>query len=263
MTKSELVNYLRSYSKAHDAYYSYYHDVENLKKRIRYLKSPPPKPSPSTIGHSNLVQAGCILVWGIFYLIPTYICGILLTELISCPEWLLLLPFIIPATVLTWIVYRLFLNKVLSKKYSVILQKHQEARLQLPALEKQLQVKLPLLRINEKNFREIESQCILPAAYCTGYYAKTFLGYLENGRADTLKEAINLSELEDHQDAMRQEAQRHNREMERYQAQQAEAAAAAQAEAERSAEIQEQTRKDVNFWGLMNVFGLDDLRKDK
>ena len=169
----------------------------------------------------------------------------------------LVITLVLPGVVVL-IAYNRYMNALLNKKYKLILKQHIDSRSKIPALENQLLKYRQLLKTLGENLKRYERQGILSEKYRTGFYADTFRSYLEEGRADTLKEAINLWNLEEHQSAMREEQRRHNQEMELHQRRQADLAAAALEEAERATESQEATRRDVNFWGVMNY-----LKDDK
>ena len=261
MTKNDLISYLRSYSQAYDEYVDCAQESKKLLDRIKYLKEMPPRPTVDNIQHKRLIEFVALGIYIVAVVILAALSYVIINP-IEIPDGMkiiitLLVSLGIPG-ILVLMAYYKYINSLLDQKYKLILKQHTDARFALPELEKQLQQKRQLLNGKGEKLNRIVNQNIIPWHYRTGGYARIFLDYLEKGRADTLKEAINLWNLEEHQFAMREEQRRHNEEMERQQKRYADLATSALEEAERAVESQEATRKDVNFWGLMNF-----LKDDK
>lgn len=112
----------------------------------------------------------------------------------------------------------------------------------------------------------LEQQDVLSEKYMNHQAASRFLEYLRTGRADTLKEAMNLYENERFQERMYRENQRHHRQMEDEQLRQTEELKRARQEAERAAETAEQAakqaQKDANFDLFANAVILDAALKE-
>lgn len=143
-------------------------------------------------------------------------------------------------------------------------QRKKEAA-QLPELERRLRIALT----NQKEANNLYARARqyasqhLPDSYMYGYCAERFLSYLKNGRADTLKEAINLYEMESRQEDIYEENRRHNQEMERQQQRQNELAAEAVAEASRAADASEEAARNADFWGAVNTYQLEEILHKK
>lgn len=261
MTKGELISFLHSYSQAYGDYVDCARYIEKLLKRIKTLKGTPAKPNSDSIPNKKVIQYIALGIFIAAAALLLFLCFQVLNPLdISQGAKLaisLVVTLVIPG-VLILVAYDRYMNALLNKRYKLILKQHIDSRSEIPALENQLLKYRQLLKTREENLKRYERQGILPEKYRTGGYAGIFCSYLEEGRADTLKEAINLWNLEEHQFAMREEQRRHNQEMELHQRRQADLAAAALEEAERATESQEATRRDVNFWGVMNY-----LKDDK
>lgn len=261
MTKGNLISFLHSYSDAYwDCKYFSRH-IEELSNQIKTLKRKPPKPNSDSISNKKVIQFVAlgifmIVVWAVFFFCVQVMNPMDISDSIKIVVTLAI-SLVLPG-ILVLVVYNIYMHTLLDRKYKLILKQHINLRSELPTLENQLLQDRQLLKDKIEKLKQYESQGILPEKYCTGGYASIFSSYLEEGRADTLKEAINLWHLEEYQFAMYKEQERHNQEMESHQKKQTELAAAALDEAERATESQEATREDVNFWGLMNYLKKND-----
>ena len=85
-------------------------------------------------------------------------------------------------------------RKATKIRYKRELQKYNQELPQLPQWNKKLQEVSAKVSQAERDLNKLENKNIIHSSYL--YYAKTLLGYFEKGRADTLKEAINLLEYE-------------------------------------------------------------------
>lgn len=261
MVKGELISFLHAYSQAYGEYVDCSRHIEKLSNRIKALKAEPARPDSDSIPNKKVIQyialGGFIAAVAVIF----FFCVQMMNPMdVSDGVKIvvtLAVALVLPG-ILVLIAYNRYVHRLLERRYKLIVRQHINSRSELPLLENQILKYRQLLKTKEENLKRYESQGILPEKYRTGGYADIFSSYLKEGRADTLKEAINLWNLEEHQFAMREEQRRHNQEMELHQKRQTKLAAAALDEAERATESQEATRKDVNFWGLMNY-----LKNDK
>ena len=263
MTKSELIRYLESYAKADDICYTCSQEVDQIKKRIQYLQGPPPK----TVQNNRTAKTVTNILWVILIFPLLFLASWLFCEVLEYGLKMLLFGAVLSillAYILASMVSDALFKRSRVKKAHQLSKEHEEARSSLPALQKQLQDKLAILRLYQENLNRLEKQKVLPTGYRSSYYARRFLKYINSGRADTLKEAINLYEMEKQQDALYEETRRHHNEMERQQARQTELAAATRAEASRAADAAEDAARGANdaaFWGAASAWELDDIRR--
>lgn len=140
-------------------------------------------------------------------------------------------------------------------------EQHKKEATKLPELERRLEIALTKQKEANNLYARARQYASkhLPDTYMYGYCAERFLSYLKNGRADTLKEAINLYEIESRQDAIYEENRRHNEEMERQQQRQTELASEAVAEASRAADASEEAARSADFWGAVNTYQLEEI----
>lgn len=98
----------------------------------------------------------------------------------------------------------------------------------------------------EQEVKRLAQDCGLHSSYQEAYCVGCLLRFLETGRSDSLKEAINLYEQEKREDARDEAAERHRREMQRQ-------AAAIYEETVRSADAAEDAARKADAAGLMGA----------
>lgn len=140
----------------------------------------------------------------------------------------------------------------------------------LPELESQYKSSQAQVDNLLKKKHAMENQNIIPEDYLGPYSSGKLLEYFQRGRADTLKEAINLYEYESLQEDIAEENRQHNRRMEAH-------AAAMEYEAQRNADASEraaaaseeaaESAKYAAFWNEASTFiianEIDKAKKNK
>jgi len=134
-----------------------------------------------------------------------------------------------------------------------IKNKRKEAEKAIPQLEKQRDKLDNQITDILMDLSILDQQDVLDEKYMNYQAASRFLEYLRTGRADTLKEAMNLYENERFQERMYRENQRHHRQMEDEQLRQTEELKRARQEAERAAETAEQAAKQAHRDSQFNL----------
>lgn len=249
MTKRELINYLYAYSNAENSVMQHERNVDRLRSEIRRRKATPILQEFSMDDFKEEGIYPTVAIAGSFSLI----------FLLALPNmFFLLAPASFALVYACWCTQR---KEKYENEYRIAMENYEKGLTEIPDLEKQLQSNLPLLRTAQQNRDRLKQQNILPYAY--SHCSRTLVRYLETGRADTLKEAINLYELELRQDEIYEENRRHNQEMERQQHRQNQLAADALAEASRAADASEEAARNADFWGAVTAYQLDEIARKK
>lgn len=120
-------------------------------------------------------------------------------------------------------------------------------------------------RLNELVHQQCRT-CGLHPDYQSASCVKDLIRYLETGRADSLKEALNLYETELHARRMEDEQEMHHRAVEKSMRQQEATLQALELEAQRQADAMERAAKsadDAAFWAGVTAYEVDKLSRDK
>lgn len=155
-------------------------------------------------------------------------------------------------------------DKIAIPKKNQQLQQAYEMRLKKASgLEEKLRIAIQGENLAYQNVQNLEHQHIIADKYLL--WASDLLRYLEDGRADSLKEAINLMEFEWNEEERIHELRRHNRQMEEAYARHA---AAMEDEVTRAAEASERAAEAAEegaFWSKGSTFlianEIDKLKK--
>lgn len=246
MTKSELIQYLRQYKKADDALQDALTRREGLEDKLYAAQYKP------TVKYESPSKS----IWGtvLLYFLP-------ITAILSVIVWLFVLLFFArqfridhggPVGVYRWslcvtsiIVLPLCIFCTRSSKRQDLekMQQYHERMATVPALQQQIQAWTAKAQVAQQNLDALASWNVVPRNYLD--YAGRLLRYLENQRADTLKEALNLLEIDLREDARDDADWAFRKQMREQAARAAEAAeyqASRQADAaERAAQASEQT----------------------
>lgn len=149
------------------------------------------------------------------------------------------------------------------KRNQELQQQYEKKLKKVPELQRKLEDAKQAESLAYQKVRSLEQQHIVADKYLS--WASDLLQYLEDGRADSLKEAINLMEFEWNEEERMHELRRHNRQMEeayaRHTAVLEEEAARAADASERAAEAAEEEA----FWAKGSTFlianEIDKLKK--
>lgn len=192
MTKEQLIRELEGILPIMKKVGVYMNEVDRLDMQIRNLKSRYSQPKGA-----NLMDG--IKGWGMGFLVTTIICGIFWNTL--------------PISVLK-VLYPLFLlliligmvaGTIIGLKKAKGSVKKEDAEL-LAQIEQYKQKR----KASEDKWISILSphwdrvKRIIPEAYASPLFVQTAYDYLTNGRADSMKECINLFEEEQHRNRMEQ-----------------------------------------------------------
>lgn len=174
MTKSELISFLHSYSKAYWDYVNCARHIEGLLKRIKTLKGTPARPDSDSIPNKKVIQFTALGIFLIAVVALFFPCVHILDPMdISDGIKIaisLVITLVLPG-VLVLIAYNRYMNALLNKKYKLILKQHIDSRSEIPALENQLLKYRQLLKTLGENLKRYERQGILSEKYRTGFYA--------------------------------------------------------------------------------------------
>lgn len=287
MTKYELMQYLREYVQAENKYFRIKGEVNEIKREIAKAKKPPILEEKKGFKASFGTFLG---YWALFAIIAA-VCLIVAIFILSIVEppadglWAKLLfmsvtfvhlekhPF------LFFILLALFISAFLSlwltasktRKYNKTypernrekIDAYEKDRARLPALEALLRKKSQELTAANNYFTMLKKRNILHPDYLQS--AGTLLKYLERGRADSLKEALNLLEQERAEIRWELAREEHEAAMQEYAKAQAKALGQIADEAARSADVSERAAQhadDAAFWGAVSAFEIDKMRRD-
>ncbi len=251
MTKQELMGYLQNYLNAEKECEMACDNLEKIKDRIKYLKGEPPKAITKDNDDGCLTFIVFVFIALVISLLIDYI-GISFS--VSFIFMIIFYFVIIMPT--SYNIQNKKQQKVIEEEQTKLNQKHLATReKELPILEKQLNQALARFNLAERNLRTVKNQGVLPEYYQYREDVSDILRYLERGRADSLKEALNLLEADAQARSIAEENRRHNEEMERLQDERNQIAADAAREAGRAADAAQETADTVryeSFWNELN-----------
>lgn len=237
MATTELVQYLQSYVQARKQYEENAQMERDLNKEIQARRRAPQKASPEKAGNA----VGPIIWQSVLLAIGLFILFYLIAGTTSFGDWfedslaafaeahaddavisyitgsqplLLLILFYLPALVLTvlfTLISRVRRAKRMQETYLHNVEVHQAGLKDIPRLENEQKIYAYRAMQARQKMTELESKGVLHPSYYED--AERLLEYLVKGRADSLKEALNLLEY-DHRQA-RQEIDQMFRDAER------------------------------------------------
>lgn len=299
MTKEQTIRWLRNYIRAEKAYFSRAAYTEDCKRELEECKKEP-EITPEfgvfgtiieiliwTIIGTVILGIICAVCWCVFFffeaLITDYKNNSMTVELKSAQFiefWVRPVVYIMKGdaenpTVIQGILGFFTFSLIPAFVLSIILGVHDkittpkgnrqelavnEIRLKkIPRLEERIREAEKKQNIAQQELESLEKQNVVPKKYLT--WAKDLLEYLENCRADSLKEAINLMEFEWNQEESLHELKRHNKRMEETYARHAAAMERSADASERAAEAAEEDA----FWSKGSAFlianEIDKLKK--
>lgn len=247
MTKQEMIRNLEECVKYNELYSKWWNKAGAVKEKINIIEN---GPVLRTFGDED---------FGLSFIGSGIVAFVLTLILIAIFKWRFFITFFI-TFVVAFIFILMAAQSGIDKENVILCKKHEKLKEALPSLKKEY------AEINRKMEQCVEKSSyyaqVLPPDYrVTSYAAKCILQYLKNGRADTMKEAINLYEMELDRDHLYQETRRHNQAMEEEAARQSANTAAARDEASRAADASEQAARNADFWGFVNSLQVDELKK--
>lgn len=273
MTKNESIQYLRHYVQAQERIDKIEEERLYLQSQIKKRKEPPELRATTEEGY---LFAGVLssMIVGIFT-IPIMIIIFLFTPLdnylLDLFDFIafvehhpyisdLIFAYIIP----TILMLPLWVKVVNTKEQDQVhdseaSQQYQDRLKEIPELERQLQLIPAKMQSAQSQLQQLKSMNIVHPKYLP--HSRTLLSYFEEGRADSLKEAINLLEYERKENERDKEIARHHRKMQR---QATEHAAIMEAEASRGADAAEEAARSANeaaFWGALTTYETSKIRK--
>lgn len=299
MTKEQTIRWLRNYIKAEKAYLSRISYTEDCKKELKKCEQKPEVDPESgvfgmiieillwTIIGTLILGVICAVCWCVFLffelIVTDYKNNFLTVELKSAQFikfWVRPVVYVMKGDaenptviqgILSFFTFSLIPAFVLSivlgvhdkittpKKNKLELAAHAERLKKIPRLEERVREAEKKQNIAQQELENLEKQNVVPKKYLT--WAQELLGYLEDCRADSLKEAINLMEFEWNQEERLHELKRHNKRMEETYARHAAAMERSADASERAAEAAEEDA----FWSKGSTFlianEIDKLKK--
>jgi len=280
MTKNELVNYLRSLSQAEHNAYEARDKIQKVERQIAECKKEPVQFKRLSIAEiigsflgilifGSIVWLVVLLViilvaiftkwevsFPIFDVLFNYFRGIIPIRIFDIHEFLAFfltcVVTFLPIALIATVLYARVHDKRVPKLNEESMKKHQAALARIPELEAALRVAQGQYSAASSLRTQLQNKGVLPEKYRNK--AGFLLEYLEDGRADTLKEAINLFVL-DCQEADRywQAKEQHEEMMATIDAH----AAAIQDEVGRAADAAEDAADaahDAAFWSAAGTF---------
>lgn len=299
MTKEQTIRWLRNYIRAKKAYFSRAAYTEDCKRKLEeYQKKPEITPEFGVFGTiieillwtiigTLILGVICAICWCVFLffelIVTDYKNNFLTVELKSAQFikfWVRPVVYIMKGDaenptviqgILGFFTFALIPSFILSailgihdkkttpKKNKLALGAHAERLKEIPRLEERIREAEKKQNIARQELESLEKQNVVPKKYLT--WAEDLLGYLEDCRADSLKEAINLMEFEWNQEEHLHELKRHNKRMEETYARHAAAMERSADASERAAEAAEEDA----FWSKGSAFlianEIDKLKK--
>lgn len=172
-----------------------------------------------------------------------------------------IISFILSFIILIWAAID---NVINAPKRNQRLQQQYEKKLEkVPELQRKLEAAKQAENLAYQKVQSLEQQRVVADKYLS--WASDLLQYLEDGRADSLKEAINLMEFEWNEEDRMHELRRHNRQMEEAYVRHT---ATLEAEATRAADASERAAEAAEegaFWAKGSTFlmanEIDKLKK--
>lgn len=299
MTKEQTIRWLRNYIRAKKAYLSRAAYTEDCKKELKKCEKKPEITEESgvlgivfeificTIVGTVILGVVCAVCWCICFffeaLVTDYKNNSLTVELKSAQFvefWVRPVIYImkanpesptaiqgilgffifamIPSFILS-IIFVVYTNIKLPKENKIKRAVHEENLKKIPRLEEKIREAEQKQNSALQELESLEKQNVVPKKYLT--WAQELLGYLEDCRADSLKEAINLMEFEWNQEERLHELKRHNKRMEETYERHAAAMERSADASERAAEAAEEDA----FWSKGSAFlianEIDKLKK--
>lgn len=249
------MQYLHDYIQAEEQVTNIEHEKLYLEVQLKKRKEPPEIVKTSTYIFAGIATTLLLAIFTIpvlpilFWLTP--LDDFLLNLFSSIPFvvnhpyiTLLILAYFIPAILLFPFSYFICTQRTtngLTNEEAI--EQYQKGLSQIPDLERKLQHIPAEMQSAQARVQRLRNMNIAHSKYLP--YSRTLLSYLEEGRADTLKEAINLLVYERREDVRNDELERHYREMERQVAEQNATLADIQDEVTRSANAAE----EAAAWG--------------
>lgn len=238
MTKAETINALKEYERRYWEYEKSYNRCKSLSAQIEKCKKPyREKERPKYTFGRTLIQYSFILFFEYWIFEET-----------ALGQKSPLLCILIAAV--GFVVFLLYRKASVRKRTDEIIaenaKRHSEwSKLQQarPEYEEQLRKERERQQILKKQAMDHGNYCGLRGDYLNPHIVKRLIHYLETGRCDSLKEALNMYEAEKREDRRDRETRLHRAELERYAAEGASAAR----EAARSAE-------DAAYWSTASAF---------
>ena len=180
MTKEQLIKELESILPIMKKVGVYMNEVDRLDMQIRNLKSRYSQPKGATLMDG-------IKGWGMGFLGATIICGIFWNTL--------------PISVLK-VLYPLFLLLILIGMVAGTIIGLKKAKGSGKKEDAELLAQIE--QYKQKRKASEDKWISIPEAYASPLFVQTAYDYLVSGRADSMKEAINLFEAEQHRNRMEQ-----------------------------------------------------------
>lgn len=190
MEKQELIAGLKEIMPVMDKLIQYDKKLGGIEQRITHLSMEINRPYKTNI-----------LTWGIGFMVGSYVAGLVASLFKNSPGFILLLGCCIClGIVAAGIIASIKIGKQLWEKSKESLKQELEKR------------KKEYEKVEQEMFDELapswdKVQAIVPQDYISPLFVKTVYSYLVNGRADSMKEAINLFEEEQHRWRMEESQQ--------------------------------------------------------
>lgn len=195
MDKGQLIQQLKEILPVMNKVGEYLDEIEGLDERIRSLNVKLNRPKKATL-------RDMILGWGIGYFCAAIIMAILMKIL---PQVLLkvMMPFFAILVLAGMVGGVYFMIKFERKKGE---KENAELQGQIDKCKKRREeAEQEWISLLSPHWEKVKS--IVPEAYASPYFVRQAYDYLVNGRADSMKEAINLFEEEQHRLQMEQNMQ--------------------------------------------------------
>lgn len=238
MTKEETINALTAYEQKYWEYEKSYQRCRTLSNRIKEYKKP----------YWEKERVVCTFgSWIMQIVFVMIIVGLIFEEtgLSNSHETLCVLlgaVLIVVSIIVRLVSVKKENNKIIAenaKRHSEWARRQQS----LPELNKQLSDETARMEKLKQRAHWQGNFCGLRGDYLNPYVVNRLVKYLETGRCDSLKEALNLYEVEKREELRDKEARQHRRQMENYAAASAEASIAAARNSEEAA-----------FWAATSAF---------
>lgn len=255
MTKAETISELKKYEQQYWAYDKSYQRCETLRKQITEAQKPYREKERSTCSNGKLVLQFLYVA-----AIAIFIIALLLNIAESVFRTALVSPLVNAVFTLKWLIipilavgffvfYKYRRAKIKEENDQIISEnakRHREwlqKQNMLPNYKQQLkEEQAKQQRLKQQAWNQ-GIRCGLRGNYMNPKVVEGLIAYLETGRSDTLKEALNLYEAEKREASRDEETRRHRAEMERYASEQTEAARATARNSEEAA-----------FWSAATAF---------
>ncbi len=259
MTKAELISTLRLCAQKVDERDSAAIQLNAAKQKLAAVQAP-----PTLQKAGEKFSFGAFLIIGLLYLVNIRLIGQLyfrITDNILLAFLLCLLGGLIIDLVLSFLIGRILysINSDKAKKINAAraasYQKNRQEK--EPRLLAECRRKQEQLYHAQQEVNRCGQSCGLHSSYQNAKALIYLISYLETGRSDTLKEAINLYERELREDARDDAADRHHREMR----QKADAIYAETARSTAAAEAAARKADEAAFWGAAATYAASTQKK--